>query len=536
MWGSNEYGMKGDGTFGSNNIVTFATQVPNLTGIMSIAVGLHFCLALRSDGTVWAWGNNQYGQTGNGTPGTPVSRPTMITALSDVVTVSAGRSHAFAVKRDGTVWAWGQNQVGQVGNGTSSATPVSTPAPLAALTDIVHVQGGNGHSLALRSDGTILAWGNNGSGEIGNGTSDRVPVPVPVFNLTDVTALGTSWFHTLALRGDGTVYAWGENSKGALGNGSASATVYPIPAAVTGLTGATAVAAGLDHSLAVVGGTVRGWGSNSSGQLGTGTSSPTPVTGPVQALVLTDVTAVAAGGSHSLALKSDKTVWAWGSNSGGQLGIGGLGTSTPTPVPGLTNVMAIAAGNNLSMALRDDGTVWAWGANTFGEIGIGAASNTVGSPTQVLNLTNITAISGGWEFALALRSDGTVWGWGSNGKGQAGVPPAGTLVPAPVQLPGFAGVTAIDTGGAHSLALKSDGTVWAWGWNNNGQLGTGVDEISVVPLQVSMPPGVTGISAGAVHSLAVLPNKTLMAWGFNGQSQLARPFVTIVPTPVVINP
>jgi alpha-tubulin suppressor-like RCC1 family protein len=303
------------------------------------------------------------------------------------------------------------------------------------------------------------------------------------------------------------------------------------------LTGATAVAAGLDHSLAVVGGTVRGWGSNASGQLGTGASAPAPVTGPVQALVLTGITAVAAGGSHSLALKDDKTVWAWGSNGAGQLGTGGGSTATPTLVPGLTNVMAIAAGNNLSMALRDDGTVWAWGGNTFGEIGIGAAlPSTVVTPTQVLNLTNITAISGGWEFALALRNDGTVWGWGSNGKGQAGLSPAGGIVPAALQLPGFTGVTAVDAGGAHSLALKSDGTVWAWGWNNNGQLGNGVDDISAVPLQVSTPPGVTGISTGAVHSLVILPNKTLMAWGFNGQSQLARPFVTVVPTPVVINP
>lgn len=537
MWGSNDWGQKGDGTVTPATPVASPAQVPNLTGIVFIAAGLRFNLAVRSDGTVWAWGSNQWGQQGNGaTSLTPVATPAAVAALSEIVSVAAGRSHAFALKSNGTVWAWGQNQCGQIGNGVASGTPVTTPAPLAALTDIAAVGAGDFHSLALRNDGTLFSWGNNINGEVGNGTSDRVPVPVPVMNLTDVHALGSSWFHTLALRGDGTVWAWGENSFGALGNGSASATVFPTPAAVTGLTGATAVAAGLNHSLAIVGGTVRGWGSNASGQLGTGSSSGTPVTSPAQALVLTNITAVAGGANHSLALRNNGTVWAWGSNSAGQLGTGGGSTSTPVQIPSLAGITAIATGNGHSLALRNDGTVWAWGPNSFGEIGIGTQTPSVPTPTQVLNLPMITAISGGFDYSLALASDGTVWGWGANQQGQVGIGPAGPPVLAPVQVAGLTGVTRIDAGGAHSLTLRSDGTVWAWGWNDAGQLGSGSDTVSIVPLPASTPAGVTAISAGAVHSLAVLADKTLMAWGFNGQSQLARPFVIQVPTPAVISP
>ena len=267
-----------------------------------------------------------------------------------------------------------------------------------------------------------------------------------------------------------------------------------------------AVANGLSNT---VSGTVLAWGDNVDGQLGNGTFTTSNT--PVEVSGLTGVTAIAAGGAfnhHSLALKSDGTVWAWGANSAGQLGNGSFtGSNTPVQTSGINGVTAIAGGQLHSLALKSDGTVWAWGFNLDGQLGNGTNTTTypygLDTPVQVLGLTGVIAIAGGGAHSLALKSDGTVWAWGQNNKGQLG---NGSFTGSntPVQTSGISGVTAIAGGVSHSLALKSDGTVWAWGYNLDGELGNGTYTDSNTPVEVSGLSGVTVIAGGGFHSLALV--------------------------------
>ena len=214
------------------------------------------------------------------------------------------------------MWAWGANWSGQLGDGTS--TPSNVPLLLTGPTGVVALAAGGEHSLAVQSDGTVLAWGANFSGQLGDGTTDERTSPVAVAGLTDVVALAAGYAHTLALKSDdGTVLAWGENFSGQLGDGTTNGRLTPVP--VAGLTDVVAVAAGDSHSLALKSdGSAWAWGANYSGQLGDGTTNDQTLAVPVA--TLTDVVAIAAGESHSLALRSDGSGWAWGANYSGQLG------------------------------------------------------------------------------------------------------------------------------------------------------------------------------------------------------------------------
>jgi len=419
--------------------------------------------------------------------------------------------------------------------------------------------------------GTAISWGSNFDGQLGIGTPCKLQTgedctsasPVAVLGegtartLSPVTAVSGGTGFSLALLGSGRVLAWGDGDYGDLGDGTFGVE-RDQPVAVVGpggagqLTDITSISAGNVHSLAVgpsrtgVGGHVWAWGANLWGELGTGTSAgpehcpvgtsppsasdvcstvPVGVVGPGGAGRLTSVTAVASGDNHSVALRSDGTVWTWGLNDLGQLGIGnstGPQTCKPysnfeatacstTPVevvgPGgtghLTHIVALAAGEDYTVAVRSDGTVWAWGSNAFSDLGQRASfqpemchspfapvpipcSTTpvqVAGPGGVGHLTGITAVAANGSplglHVLALSRDGTVWAWGVDDMGQLGngVSEIQSRVPVHVRGPGgqgnLTGVVALAAGGKFSLALRADGTVWAWGQNASGELGTG---------------------------------------------------------------
>lgn len=334
--------------------------------------------------------------------------------------VAGGGTHSLVLKTDGTVWSFGANASGQLGDGT--ATGRSTPVQVAGLTGVTAIAAGSAHSVALKSDGTVVAWGMNSYGQLGDGTTTQRNQPTPVPGLTGVTAIAAGGNHTLALKSDGSVVAWGYNLAGQIGDGTAgSGNNRTSPVAVSGLTsGVIAIAGGANHSLAAKSdGTVYGWGTNGSGQLGDGTqtqrNAPTQVTG------LTDVTAVAAGGTHSLARKSDGSVVGWGANNFGQLGDG---TTTgprlsPVSVTSLSSVSAIRAGQNHSYALKSDATVWSWGSGASGQLGDGTTISK-SSPVQVSGLPDIATIGAGDNHGLALATEKSVWAWGSNASSQLG--------------------------------------------------------------------------------------------------------------------
>jgi alpha-tubulin suppressor-like RCC1 family protein len=355
------------------------------------------CPQAQADGTVWAWGGNAHGQLGDGS-NTDRWTPGMVTMPIPVVAVAGGGHHSLALAADGTVWAWGSNYYGQLGDGT--AIDRQSPVQVFGLANVIAVAGGGVHSLALRADGSVWTWGHNWDGRLGDGTNTDRWTPVRVIGLTGVAAIAGGVSHSLALKSDGTTWAWGGNSGGNLGDGTTENRWTPVQ--TVGLVSITSIAAGYSHSLAVTfDGAVWAWGSNGTGQLGDGTTE-TRLT-PVEVSSLNGVVAVAGGTAHSLALRSDGTVWAWGYNNDGALG-DGTQTAHPTPnqVPGLAGVKAIAGGYTQSLALKTDGTVWAWGYGLDGQLGDGTNEYRY-TPVQTTGLVGAVAIASSGKHSLALR-------------------------------------------------------------------------------------------------------------------------------------
>ena len=344
--------------------------------------------------------------------------------------LSDGWTHVIYLKPDGTVWAWGSNSYGQLGDGTT--TNRTTPVQVKGLTGVVSVSACNAASIALKSDGTVWAWGDNAYNELGDGTTTNRTTPVQVSGLTGVIAVAEGYLSGIALKSDGTVWTWGC-------------------------------------------------------QFSNGTTKYNAI--PVQIAGLTGVTSVAASYLCFIVSKSDGTVWTWGSNGFGQLGNGTAasntaGSAVPVQVSGLTGVVSVAAGKNFSVALKSDGTVWTWGDNTYGQLGDGTnTARTV--PVQASGLSGVISVNPGCYHVAAIKSDGTVWGWGTNNYGQLG---NGTKTDRaiPMQINGLSGAVSAAGGYLFTAVLKSDGTLWTFGANDCGQLGNGTTTDSLVPVQVKL--------------------------------------------------
>jgi alpha-tubulin suppressor-like RCC1 family protein/serine/threonine protein kinase len=344
--------------------------------------------------------------------------PAQVSGLAGVATMAGGWGHSLAVENDGSVWAWGLDDGGQLGDTGRANRLAPVQAGGFTLAGVSAVAAGSAHSLALKkSDGALWAWGANHYGQLGDGTTFDRRTPIQVPGLSGIVAIASGSWHGLALKSDGSVWAWGKNNAGQLGDGTT--TDHSAPAPVRGLSGVVAVSGGEAHSLALRDdGSVWAWGMNTSGQLGDGTKTDRRT--PVRVGGLSDVAAVAAGVHHSVALKHDGSVWAWGENSYGELGDGTTTDRlTPVPVSGLSNVVSIAAGAQHSYALKRDGTVWAWGQNDYGALGDGTWTQHL-TPVSVRNLSGVVAIAAGGQHGLALKNDGSLWTWGWNDYGQLG--------------------------------------------------------------------------------------------------------------------
>jgi alpha-tubulin suppressor-like RCC1 family protein len=367
-------------------------------------------------GCAYAWGYNQARKLGTG-QAVPSSQAPAPVALSGIRALAASTGNGYALRSDGTVWAWGDNDYGQLGAGWrdrpgGASAPCCgsvVPAPVQSLTGVVAIATGANNGYALRSDGTVWAWGADFTGQAGNGAvSDYVAVPVQVTGLTNVVAIAGGGHTGYAVRADGTVWAWGFNGNYALGTGS-NADYSTTPVQVTGLTGATAIAAGTFGAAYVLrsDGTVWSWGPNGHGQLGTGSADDVAQT-PVQVSGLTGVTSIAAGFSNGYAVRNDGTAWAWGSNFGGMLGNGvdcsdpNCESRVPVQVANLTDVTRMASFDNGAYALRGDGTVWGWGWNTFGELGTDTEHPYSTVPVRATGLSGVIAITAAGDSGYVL--------------------------------------------------------------------------------------------------------------------------------------
>ncbi|MTK02433.1 Ig-like domain repeat protein [Micromonospora sp. CP22] len=358
-WGNNFLGQFGNGTNTPGSSVPVPVSLPAGTTITAIAAGNVHSLAVTSTGTVLAWGGNEDGQLGNGTnTNSNVPVAVSLPAGTTITAIAADSDYSLALTSTGTVLAWGDNLFGQLGNGTTTDSNVPVPVNLPAGTTITAIAAGFAHSLALTSTGTVLAWGVNTDGELGNGTNtnSNVPVPVSLPAGATITAIGAGNSHSLAVTSTGTVLAWGNNEFGQLGNGTNTDSNVPVAVNLPAGTTITAVAASFDdffppnhgYSLALTStGTMLAWGRNHLGELGNGTTTDSNVPVPVNLPAGTTITAIAAGGGQSLALTSTGTVLWWGDN--------GLATASlvpfPLDLPAGTTITAIAAGGDHALAI-----------------------------------------------------------------------------------------------------------------------------------------------------------------------------------------
>jgi alpha-tubulin suppressor-like RCC1 family protein len=600
-WGDGYMGQLGNGTAGAGNVPLFSTvplQVPGLADVVAISAsaGQHFTLALKSNGTVWAWGLNNTRQIGDGAGGDVRAIPAQVSGLTGVNAISAGGSHSLALKGDGSVWAWGYNDYGQVGNGATGFS-VAVPVPVSGLAGTVStVAAGGLASYALMSDGTVRAWGYNGNGQIGDGSTTNRLAPVTVTGLGNVVQLAGSYVSTLALKNDGSVWGWGHNGAEQLGDGTTTSRSIPVrvqgandttftlnpsntipdpfaftpryfiplgaqvesnPVRLTGIfapspisiTGGeysinggaftSANGTALDNDVLVVrvvaAPTVE---TTTSATLFAGGPAGVSATFFVRTRKDPSVTripaAVAAGDSHTFMLTTDGVVHGTGYNGNGQLGNGTtLGLSAMRPIGGPPGLVAIASGAFHALALRSDGTVAGWGSNIAGQVGSGSGRVAEVYPVGVPGLSTVVEISTGGYHSLALLNDGSVRAWGLNTEGQVGDGTTAATRALPVAV-ALSGVRAIAAGGRHSLALLDDGTVRAWGANEAGQLGDGSTTQRNAPVAVSGLANVVAIAAGDAHSLAIKSDGSVVAWGFNGFGQLGDGTTANRLTPVAV--
>lgn len=364
---------------------------------------------------------------------------------ADVVSIWGGARGTIILKSDGTVWTWGANFNGKLGIGDTnivrSSVPVEVHGPGNAgfFNQVKAIMGGEIHNVALKSDGTVWTWGWNGLGQLGDGTTNNASIPIQagltaVPPLASVIKLGGRPYFTLAVKSDGTIWAWGMNTFGQMGNSTASSFAN-VPGMVSNsapggpINNPLQVTCGYQFGAALAtNGTVWTWGSGTHGELGNNTTGSSYL--PAQVPGLTNITAISCGWFHILALKADGTVWTWGNNSNGELGDGTASNrSNAVQVLNISNIVSVSGGDSHSSALSADGTVWKWGRNDVGELGNGT-TNPIGAanplPAKILTdkfgtgFSNVVMLSARDYHNIAVKADGSVWMWGANDQGQCG--------------------------------------------------------------------------------------------------------------------
>lgn len=544
-WGNNWYGQLGYDT----KEYVYGPIAVNCSSLMQVGSMTDWATptrshnkgytAIKDDNTLWCWGYNEYGQVGKNTTFN-YSSPVQISAGGGYWKQSVGGAmHTAAIKSDGTLWTWGRNNFGQLGNGATS--DIYAPTSIDG-NDWSSVTVGYTHTVAIKTDGSLWAWGSNAYGQLGNGTTDGSSEPIQIGNDHDWAQVDSQYYHTLAIKADGTLWAWGKNTWGALGK--STQINYSSPVQIGQEAYWSQIAAGVDHSLAMSdSGVIFAWGLNKYGQLGLGeideikednlylVTVPTLVANT--AVSSTATTAIGHNSKFYATVKTDGTLWAWGNNVYGQLGDGTtLSKSSPVQVGTANNWIQVAQGQFHTVAIDTDGKIWSWGRNNYGQLGDGTFNNS-STPNQIGSSTIWSKVVCGLNSTMAIKTNGTLWGWGRNERGELGNGTT-TNVLAPTQIGSSTIWSQVAISSGHTVAVKTNGTLWSWGSNTHGQLGDGTRLPSSTPSQIGSLNDWTQVAVGTHHTVAVKSDGTLWGWGYNQYSQLGNGTTTKYSSPVQI--
>jgi alpha-tubulin suppressor-like RCC1 family protein len=472
-WGTSEYHETGLGT--NLNYPGPISPTQFATGFSKVSAGSNHCLGIKTDGTMWSWGLNSFGQ--NGTIGSAGYSPQQVPGTYTRLTNNMLYFLTGAIKSSAGASTWGENLYGGMGINSNNNYKLSPVQVVTHGSSFVQISSGTYHTMGINQLGQLFGTGGNFAGQLGNGASSNKNSPVQIAG--SWTQVMASLYFTAGIRSDGTLWSWGWNSTGELGNsvpaGQDSSCYCSSPVQVTVANSWSQVSTGYYHMGAIsTTGALYLTGLGYDGQLGNGSSN--------YITTLTQVgtsswSQVSCGSYHTLAIGIDGSLWGTGWNAYGQLGNNGTSSRSTLVQIGTQSWSQISAGNSNSAAIRSDGTLWVWGDNTKGQL---ARDTTLGvsSPVQVAG--SWTQIVCGYDSMIGMKTDGTVWSWGGNGYGCLGTNADHITMKA---IPGswiqaFAGF-------AFSVALRNDYTLWAWGFNLYGQLGQGDTSSRYSPVQIS---------------------------------------------------
>lgn len=511
-WGQNAQGQIGDGT-----TIDRPAPVTVLTGgVLSISSAEDYSCAIMAVGGVKCWGNNSSGQLGDGTTTNRLTPTNVVGITGRVSGLSLGAFHACAVLSSGSVKCWGNNSSGQLGDGTTSSQ--LAPTEVVGLTgDVLSISLGANHSCVVMTTGSVFCWGDNQSGQLADGTLTNRLTAVRVVGLTGAAqSISSGAAHTCVVILGSGVWCWGRNLRAQLNGSISQYSVTPVRSPVT--SGAVIVAAGESHTCALTStGAVQCWGDNILGQLGDGKSS-SPGTSNVIGLS-NGVVNISSGANHICAETSLNQLKCWGDNRFGQIGDGfTVRRNSPQSVTGLqAGVAQISTGMNHNCAVTTSGAVKCWGRNIAGALGQ-ASADVIAAPTTVSSLGVAAArISSGFHYNCAVTISGGLQCWGNNASGQLG---DGTIVSRaePQDVTGLSsGVVSVAVANSHSCAVTTAGGLKCWGDNSSGQIGDGVTQFfSKTPVDVvGLSSGVASVAVGQSHSCAVTTAGGLKCWGDN---------------------
>ena len=495
-------------------------------------------VAVSTDKKLWGWGLNSVGQIGDGTT-IDRSLPTQVGTLTNwksVYSIGSNQSTPVAIKTDNSLWSWGDNTNGELGNNTWGTSDqdlqIPTPFTSATYSDVSYGTGG-----LYVSGGALYGCGNNYYYELGDGTTVWKSSPVQIGTLTNWSKVFSGRGFSLSIKTDGTLWAWGINAgyvHGPSATNLANTAAYSSPIQIALSYGALANSSysRYDTHALTQEGYLVGWGRNVYGQVGNSTT--TGVSGPL--IVDTNIwSAISDGDGTSTGIKSNGTLWGWGTNYYGELGAGFVVSTTytsPIQMGTLSNWSKVSAGGITNYYLNTSGQLYAAGANQAGQIGDGTTVDK-SSLTQIGTLTTWSKVSSNYSFASAIKNDGSLWMWGLNSNGQLG---DGTTVnkSSPIQVGTLTNWSVVSCGLNSVLAVKTDGTLWAWGYNADGQLGDGTVVSKSSPIQIGTLTTWSKASTAGQSSIVLRSNGTVWSWGNNSVGQLGLGDVTNRSSPVQV--